>query len=74
MEKKQLELWKRHQIQQQQQQGSGLVALQTKGRALKVHAGDTPHLVSLGGDRFSTAVTLHPISDGKLSRFIFIDG
>lgn len=40
------------------------IAVEAQGRALKVHAGDTPHLVSLGSDRFSTAVTLHPIPKG----------
>jgi len=34
------------------------------GRAVKVHA-DTPHLVSLGGGRLSTAVTLHPLPQGE---------
>lgn len=34
------------------------------GRALKVHT-DTPHLVSLGGGRLSTAVTLHPLPQGE---------
>ena len=34
------------------------------GRALKVQT-DTPHLVSLGGGRLSTAVTLHPLPRGN---------
>jgi hypothetical protein len=34
------------------------------GRALKVQT-DTPHLVSLGGGRLSTAVTLHPLPQGE---------
>ncbi|CAH1966771.1 unnamed protein product [Acanthoscelides obtectus] len=36
------------------------------GRALKLHT-DTPHLVSMGGDRLSTSVTLHPISKGRVT-------
>ncbi|KAF7263433.1 hypothetical protein GWI33_002294, partial [Rhynchophorus ferrugineus] len=35
------------------------------GRALKLQT-DAPHLVSMGGDRLSTSVTLHPIPPGKL--------
>lgn len=35
------------------------------GRALKLQT-DTPHLVSMGGDRLSTSVTLHPIPQGNL--------
>uniref|UniRef100_T1JL92 FHA domain-containing protein n=1 Tax=Strigamia maritima TaxID=126957 RepID=T1JL92_STRMM len=34
------------------------------GKSLKVHT-DKPHLVSLGGGRLSTAVTLFPISEGR---------
>jgi hypothetical protein len=34
------------------------------GRALRVHT-DMPHLVSLGGGRLSTAVTLHPLPQGE---------
>ncbi|ENN81012.1 hypothetical protein YQE_02574, partial [Dendroctonus ponderosae] len=33
------------------------------GRALKLQT-DTPHLVSMGGDRLSTSVTLHPLPPG----------
>lgn len=40
------------------------LAVQETGGALKVHT-DTPHLVSLGGGRLSTAVTLHPLPSGK---------
>lgn len=40
------------------------IAVEANGRALKVHAGDVPHLVSLGSDRFSTAVTVHPLPKG----------
>lgn len=47
------------------------IAVEARGRALKVHAGDTPHLVSLGSDRFSTAVTLHPIPKGIVFFFFF---
>lgn len=43
--------------------GGGL-EVQESGRALKVHT-DTPHLVSLGGGRLSTAVTLHPLPEGR---------
>ncbi len=42
------------------------IAVEARGRALRVHGGDLPHLVSLGSDRFSTAVTLHPIPRGTL--------
>lgn len=35
------------------------------GRALKLQT-DAPHLVSLGGGRLSTAVTLHPIPQGLI--------
>ncbi|XP_018325901.1 uncharacterized protein LOC108737526 [Agrilus planipennis] len=36
------------------------------GRALKLQT-DSPHLVSLGGNRFSTAVTVHPIPPGRVT-------
>ncbi|CAG9816070.1 unnamed protein product [Phaedon cochleariae] len=36
------------------------------GRALKLHT-DAPHLVSMGGDRLSTSVTLHPIPQGRVT-------
>lgn len=36
----------------------------SSGRSLKLHS-DAPHLVSMGGDRLSTSVTLHPIPQGK---------
>lgn len=39
---------------------------ETGGRALKLQT-DTPHLVSLGGGRLSTAVTLHPIPQGRVT-------
>ncbi|KAL3276180.1 hypothetical protein HHI36_020898 [Cryptolaemus montrouzieri] len=35
------------------------------GRALKLQT-DAPHLVSMGGDRLSTSVTLHPIPQGRV--------
>lgn len=35
------------------------------GRALKLQT-DTPHLVSMGGDRLSTSVTLHPLPPGNI--------
>ncbi|XP_074026513.1 uncharacterized protein isoform X2 [Leptinotarsa decemlineata] len=38
----------------------------TGGRALKLQT-DTPHLVSMGGDRLSTSVTLHPIPQGRVT-------
>ncbi|XP_054282439.1 pleckstrin homology-like domain family B member 1 isoform X2 [Macrosteles quadrilineatus] len=43
--------------------GAG-VAVEEEGRALKVHT-ESPHLVSLGGGRLSTAVTLHPLPEGR---------
>ncbi|XP_065199749.1 pleckstrin homology-like domain family B member 1 isoform X2 [Planococcus citri] len=51
----------------QDSRGGGRIAVEANGRALKVHAGETPHLVSLGSDRFSTAVTLHPIPKGRVT-------
>uniref|UniRef100_A0A8D9F5S6 Pleckstrin homology-like domain family B member 1 n=1 Tax=Cacopsylla melanoneura TaxID=428564 RepID=A0A8D9F5S6_9HEMI len=42
------------------------IEVEESGRALKVHT-HTPHLVSLGGGRWSTAVTLHQIPDGRQS-------
>lgn len=36
------------------------------GRALKLQT-DAPHLVSMGGDRLSTSVTLHPIPPGRVT-------
>ncbi|KAI5704056.1 hypothetical protein M8J75_001570 [Diaphorina citri] len=42
------------------------VEVEESGRALKVHT-HTPHLVSLGGGRWSTAVTLHQIPPGRQS-------
>ncbi|XP_050312235.1 pleckstrin homology-like domain family B member 1 isoform X2 [Anthonomus grandis grandis] len=35
-------------------------------RALKLQT-DTPHLVSMGGDRLSTSVTLHPLPPGRVT-------
>lgn len=34
------------------------------GRALRVQA-ETPHLVSMGSGRLSTAITLHPLPEGR---------
>lgn len=48
----------------------GVELCETGGRALKLQA-DTPHLVSLGGGRLSTAVTLHPIPQGKICTTLF---
>lgn len=45
-------------------ENNGGIAVQKSGRALKVHAGNVPHLVSLGSDRLSTAVTVHPLPKG----------
>lgn len=45
------------------------LAVQESGGALKVHT-DGPHLVSLGGGRLSTAITLHPIPPGTSIKFI----
>ncbi|XP_059491126.1 pleckstrin homology-like domain family B member 1 isoform X2 [Neocloeon triangulifer] len=36
------------------------------GRALKVQHAEAPHLVSLGGGRLSTSVTLHPLPQGRV--------
>ncbi|XP_066148266.1 pleckstrin homology-like domain family B member 1 isoform X1 [Euwallacea fornicatus] len=36
------------------------------GRALKLQT-DAPHLVSMGGDRLSTSVTLHPLPPGRVT-------
>nr|XP_022904346.1 pleckstrin homology-like domain family B member 1 [Onthophagus taurus] len=36
------------------------------GRALKLQT-DAPHLVSMGGGRLSTAVTLHPLPQGRVT-------
>lgn len=41
-----------------------LAVMEDEGGAVKV-ATDRPHLVSLGGGRLSTAVTLHPINEGR---------
>lgn len=44
---------------------TGAVELtESSGRALKLQT-DAPHLVSMGGDRLSTAVTLHPLPQGQ---------
>ncbi|KAF4522291.1 hypothetical protein B566_EDAN010999 [Ephemera danica] len=42
----------------------GALQVREAGRALKVQHGDGPHLISLGGGRLSTAVTLHPLPEG----------
>ncbi|XP_017770227.1 PREDICTED: pleckstrin homology-like domain family B member 1 [Nicrophorus vespilloides] len=39
---------------------------ESSGRALKLQT-DGPHLVSMGGDRLSTAVTLHPLPSGIIT-------
>ncbi|XP_071842625.1 uncharacterized protein [Apostichopus japonicus] len=41
----------------------GCLELSETGKALKVQS-ERPHLVSLGGSRISTAVTLHPLVEG----------
>ncbi|VEN37008.1 unnamed protein product [Callosobruchus maculatus] len=46
--------------------GGGMELSGNGGRALKLHT-DTPHLVSMGGDRLSTSVTLHPIPKGRVT-------
>lgn len=43
---------------------NGLELTESCGRALKLQT-DTPHLVSMGGGRLSTSVTLHPIPQGQ---------
>ena len=43
---------------------SGLAVTEGVGGTVKV-ATDRPHLVSMGSGRLSTAVTLHPINEGK---------
>ena len=43
---------------------SSLAVTESIGGALKV-ATDRPHLVSMGSGRLSTAVTLHPINEGR---------
>lgn len=40
------------------------------GRSLKLQT-DAPHLVSMGGDRLSTSVTLHPIPQGNERSLLF---
>lgn len=39
--------------------------MDNSGRALKLQT-DAPHLVSMGGDRLSTSVTLHPLPQGRV--------
>ncbi|KAK7075466.1 Pleckstrin y-like domain B member 1 [Halocaridina rubra] len=48
----------------QSQSSSALAVVEGAGGALKV-ATDRPHLVSMGGGRLSTAITLHPINEGR---------
>lgn len=43
---------------------AGIELTESCGRALKLQT-DTPHLVSMGGGRLSTSVTLHPIPQGQ---------
>lgn len=43
----------------------------TNNGGLRV-ATDSPHLVSLGGGRLSTAVTIHHLPIGELSVFFFL--
>lgn len=45
---------------------SSVATADSGGRALKLQA-DAPHLVSVGGDRLSTSVTLHPLPPGRVS-------
>ncbi|XP_039281254.1 pleckstrin homology-like domain family B member 1 isoform X3 [Nilaparvata lugens] len=46
--------------------GGGVQVEDSGGGAVRVEHKDTPHLVSLGGGRLSTAVTLHPLPpEGK---------
>ena len=40
------------------------VCVEEGNTAVRVHA-EVPHLVSLGGGRLSTAVTLHPLKQRK---------
>ncbi|XP_068238737.1 pleckstrin homology-like domain family B member 1 isoform X2 [Palaemon carinicauda] len=46
------------------QNASALAVVEGAGGAVKV-ATDRPHLVSMGGGRLSTAITLHPINEGR---------
>lgn len=43
--------------------GGTLEVTESGGRPLKLQT-DAPHLVSMGGGRLSTSVTLHPIPPG----------
>ncbi|XP_064098310.1 pleckstrin homology-like domain family B member 1 isoform X3 [Macrobrachium nipponense] len=47
-----------------QNSASALAVVEGAGGAVKV-ATDRPHLVSMGGGRLSTAITLHPINEGR---------